>query len=128
MNGKNALDLAREAIADIMNVEPASIEPSTRLVMDLGCESIDFMEMAVKLSRAMGKELDDEAMFLRSLRLMLEKNRGRPAVEVMGEACPWLSRERAAEIAAILEKDPTHPPLVTVGDMTAYLEHAAREL
>ncbi len=128
MNGKNALDLAREAIADIMNVDGASIEPSTRLVMDLGCESIDFMEMAVKLSRAMGKELDDEAMFLRSLRLMLEKNRGRPVVEVMGEAYPWLSRERAAEIAAILEKDPTHPPLVTVRDMTAYLEHAAREL
>lgn len=126
MNDQNALDLAREAIADIMNVDAASIEPSTRLVLDLGCESIDFMEMAIKLSRAVGKELDDEAMFLRSLRLTLEKNKGRPASEVLARAYPWLPKKRAAEIAALLEKDPMHPPLVTVGDMTAYLEHVAK--
>ena len=67
--------------------------------------------------------MDDDAVFLRSLRPYLEENRGQGGTEdLILKKYPWLSAGRAAGIASALG-DPS--PLVTLGDVASYTAWAA---
>ncbi len=117
----SSLAMVQEVVAEIMERPASGLEAGCRLVADLGCESIDLMEMAIRLSQKTGREVDDDALFLRSLRVTLAENSDRPADEVIAEACPWLGMDRVYQLARALESDASPAPLVTLGDMAAYM-------
>lgn len=42
----------REIIADVLVVDEVSIQPTSRLIQDLGAESIDFLDLVFQLEKA----------------------------------------------------------------------------
>ena len=57
-------------VADIFERDAAELRERTRLMADLPCESIDLLEISIRLGAAFGISVDDEMAFLRSLRLL----------------------------------------------------------
>lgn len=122
------LDTVRRVVADIFEDDPASLNASTRLMRDLPCESIDLLEIGVRLSRAVGRELDEDALFLREVRVQVETDApgGDEAAvcAVLAARCPWLGAERRAAVARELASP---EPFLTLGDMAGYLNWEQRE-
>lgn len=108
--------------AEIFECDGTALTPSTKLMQDLPCESIDLLEIAARVSQTFHIQTDDDALFLRSLRVKVEEARGKSApADVIRTAYPHLSALRAQELAGALA-DPS--PLVTLGDMAAWVTWA----
>lgn len=123
----SALSIVRTLVADIFEVAPASLTPATRLFTDLPCESIDLLEIGAGLNRHCRIPVDDETAFLRSLRIhLLEADRaGVDAVAHLGAIYPHLTPSRISTVLDAV-RDPAAPPVLTLGDIVAYAEHAMR--
>ena len=67
--------------ADIFDRAPEDIAPETRIMTDLGGESVDLLEIAVRINADFGIPVDEDTVFLKSLRYLLAECRagGRPA-------------------------------------------------
>ena len=50
----------QEALQDLFNADPETLVPSAHLIDDLGLDSIDAIDLAVKLQQATGKKLRPE--------------------------------------------------------------------
>ena len=113
MDRKNILEGIIRIAADIFECPASTLGEGTRLFTDLPCESIDLLEIAARISQEFHIQVDDDAVFLRSLRPYLEENRGQGGTaDLILKKSPWLSAGRAAGIASALG-DPS--PLVTLG-------------
>ncbi len=120
MDNTTSLDCVRRIVAEIFERDMESLSASTRLLQDLPCESIDLLEIAARVSQVVRRDVEDDSLFLRSLRpLVAESGADEPEL-VIAAACPWLSAARVHAIAGLLS-DPA--PFVTLGDMAAYLDH-----
>ena len=118
MDRKNILEGIIRIAADIFECPASTLGEGTRLFTDLPCESIDLLEIAARISQEFHIQVDDDAVFLRSLRPYLEENRGQGgAADLILKKYPWL-----AGIASALG-DPS--PLVTLGDVASYTAWAA---
>lgn len=51
MNVDNVFPKVREIIADVLVLEPAEIKKDSRLIVDLGAESIDFLDLVFQLEK-----------------------------------------------------------------------------
>ena len=123
MDRKNILEGIIRIAADIFECPASTLGEGTRLFTDLPCESIDLLEIAARISQEFHIQVDDDAVFLRSLRPYLEENRGQGGTaDLILKKYPWLSAGRAAGIASALG-DPS--PLVTLGDVASYTAWAA---
>ena len=62
------LEEIREIIVAQMDCDPASINENTNIVDDIGCDSLDVVEMLVAVEAKYGFELDnDEAIGLKTV-------------------------------------------------------------
>ena len=118
MNDFNALACVLAVVAEIFERDAALLSAKTHLMQDLPCESIDLLEIAARLSREAGREVDDDALFLRNARVMVQEHPGQTVEQVLAASFPWIGEVRRAEIAEEI-KDPA--PFVTLGDMASYL-------
>ena len=111
-----------DILVEILDVPFTQVLPETYLMRDLAAESIDLMELAVGLNMRCGIEVDEDLIFLKSLRPVVEKAREEcvdPASAV-AEKFSFLSARRILDILADLEDG----PVVKIKDLAAYLIHA----
>ncbi|EGY26600.1 hypothetical protein DA2_1131 [Desulfovibrio sp. A2] len=109
-------------VAPIFDVDAATLSPSTRLMADLPCESIDLLEIGAGLNRRFAIPVRDAAAFLTDLRIhVLEAERTGEAPEArLAREYPHLSAARVAEVLAAV-RVPGAPPVLTIGDVAAYV-------
>jgi acyl carrier protein len=60
MTDKQILDRLREVLVDTFEIEPAKITPEADLFRDLDLDSIDAVDLAVKLQEMTGKRIRPE--------------------------------------------------------------------
>lgn len=106
-------------VADIFERDAAELHAQTRLMADLPCESIDLLEISIRLGAAFGISVDDEAAFLRSLRLLTDEG-----AAALARAYPHLSEQRREELLCRREGDGLSP--LTLGDLADYAVWASR--
>jgi acyl carrier protein len=56
----NIEEKVKEIIADQLGVEPENIKPESRLVEDLGADSLDVVELIMAFEESFGVEIPDE--------------------------------------------------------------------
>ena len=69
-------------VADIFECDPRALSGETRLMTDLPCESIDLLEIGARLGQTFHIRIDDDVVFLRSLRYMAENRKRLSAVNI----------------------------------------------
>ncbi|HEY8271830.1 MAG TPA: acyl carrier protein [Pseudobdellovibrionaceae bacterium] len=52
------LNSIKDAIKDVVNNQKLNIEPTSKLIDDLGLESIDFLDLSSEIENTIGFELD----------------------------------------------------------------------
>lgn len=107
----------KEILEEVMDIDKDEISPDSFLVRDLDVESIDFLEIAVELNQKFKIDVEDNRIFLRSLRLHIE-NGGTKAVQ---EAYPYLSPDRIDQIMDEYKDG----PVLKVSDLVDYVDHYA---
>lgn len=115
----NVLTKVIEALADILDVNPDEIQEESYLIRDLEAESIDLLELAVVLNSEFKIEVDDDEIFLKTLRIYLDEPKSSPEDmgEYLMEKYPYLTRERILEIL----KDLPDGPVLKVKDLVSYI-------
>lgn len=115
----------RAVIADIFDRDPAAIAPETRIMVDLGGESVDLLEIAVRLNADFGIPVEENVVFLKDLRYLLAECRaeGRTPETALAEAYPHLTEERRRELAREAAR-PQAAPLLCAADIAAYVAAA----
>ncbi|MDO5537257.1 MAG: phosphopantetheine-binding protein [Desulfovibrionaceae bacterium] len=116
----DALACIRTIVAEIFERDPDTLGPETRLMQDLPCESIDLLEIAARVSQRAGREVDDEALFLRNLRALVAERPGDDPAAVIAANFPWLAPSRVESAVADMRSP---APFVTLADMAAYLDY-----
>ncbi|WP_300774290.1 phosphopantetheine-binding protein [uncultured Desulfovibrio sp.] len=116
-----ALQRVIELVADIFERDAAELHAQTHLMADLPCESIDLLEISIRLGAAFHITVDDEAAFLRSLRLLMEG--GAPE---LARAYPHLSEQRREELLRQRDQRGGLSPL-TLGDLADYAVWMSRD-
>jgi len=106
-------------LADILDVDAESIGTETYLIRDLDVESIDLLELAVSLSSEFNIDVNDDEVFLKTLRVYLS-NPGEGVSDVRAflmEKYPYLTSPRVDEILA----DQEGGPVLKVKDIIDYV-------
>jgi len=115
----------RNALEEIMDIDPEDITPETYIIRDLDAESIDLMELSVELNGKFGIEIIDDQVFLRTVRIHLneaEKYNKEPA-DVLRNEYPFLDAERIQDIL----KDLDGGPVLKMKDLVSYIDYEAVE-
>ncbi len=126
MRTDQTLSVVCALIAGIFECPPETLNARTRLMTDLPCESIDLLELGAGLNRAFRIDVDDELVFLRSLRVHAERFRHDGLEAGLAAEYPHLSRERIRELAEGLALADA-APLLRIGDIAAYAAHALEQ-
>ncbi len=118
------LDVIKEMLADILDIEEWEIAAETYIVRDLGAESIDLLELAVSLSSRFKVEVNDGDIFLTRLRenIAEAEELEKDAEQHLAEMLPFLSGARIGEIINDLEGGPT----LKLKDLVSYIDWAVR--
>lgn len=58
MSQETLLSSLRDSIRDVVNNQKLAIEPASKLITDLGLESIDFLDLSSEIENTIGFELD----------------------------------------------------------------------
>lgn len=116
-----ALAQVCRTVADLFERDAGSLSARTRLMEDLPCESIDLLEISVRLGAALKLPMDDDALFLQSLRYHAARG-----PEALAAAYPHLDAERRAELLCWAASGDSPSPL-TLGDLASCLVHAAAQ-
>lgn len=127
MNREQSWPQVQAILADIFDREPEFIAPETRIMADLGGESVDLLEIAVRLNADFGIPVDEDTVFLKNLRYLLAECRaaGNSPQNALAEAYPYLSPERRAALMQEAAR-PQASPLLCAGDIAAYVDAARR--
>ena len=107
-------------LVEILDIEPAEVTPEAYLIRDLAVESIDLMELAVCLSERFRLEVDEELIFLKSLRAVIDKahTEKEAAIDVVLEKFPFLTSHRINEMVETLKDG----PVLKVKDLVQYIQ------
>ncbi len=108
-------------VADIFECDPRALSGETRLMTDLPCESIDLLEIGARLGQTFHILVDDDVVFLRSLRYHVAHG-GEPEAVIRREY-PYLSPERVKALALGLS-NPDAVPQLCLDDIAAYIRAA----
>ncbi len=108
------------ALGEILDLGKEEISPETYIIRQLDAESIDLLELAVELNLRCKVEVNDEDIFLRSLRVHLNeaKDGKKTPLDYLMEKFPFLSKKRIADILSDLEDG----PVLKVKDVVSYVE------
>lgn len=55
--GGNLDEVVRQIVAEVLMVPVARVQPTTELVMELGAESLDFLDVVFRLEQALGRKI-----------------------------------------------------------------------
>lgn len=112
----------KNILINVLDVETDEIDLDTDLIRDLGVESIDLLEIALSIEREFGIKVDENKMFLKSLRFHIdeanEKNINK--LEYLSEKFPFLSRNRIEEL--IKESENHVIPSIKIKDLLSYVQ------
>jgi acyl carrier protein len=116
----DVLDEITIILAEILDMEGLEITPETYLIRELGAESIDLLELSVAINSRFNIEVNDDELFLRTLRLHLRtaEQEGKDAFGYLAEKYPALTVARVAEILA----DMGGGPVLRVKDVVNYID------
>lgn len=111
----------KNVIMEILDVEEDQISPETYLIRELGAESIDLLELAVSLNTVFKKEIIDDDLFLRKLRLYLDEanEAGQDELSYLAGKYPFLEHSRIREIRGELGGG----PVLKVKDLVSYVHY-----
>jgi len=114
-----------EILVEILDIDPEEVTPETYLIQDLGVESIDLMELALSLNERFNITVDEELIFLKSLRPVIEKAREeqKDAPALVVEKFSFLSSKRTFEILEDLKDG----PVLKVKDLVQYISSQKNE-
>jgi acyl carrier protein len=77
MTNQDIFDRLREILIETFDIDPAAIHPEARLYEDLDIDSIDAVDLIVKLKPLVGKKLQPEAFkAVRSLQDVVDALQG----------------------------------------------------
>lgn len=110
-------------LADIFDCSTSDIQPATRIMGDLGGESVDLLEIAVRINADFGIPVNEDRIFLRNLRYLMAECSAQgtdPALSLAREY-PHLSEQRCTDLAHALSTGDT-APLLNVSDLVAYVD------
>jgi len=112
----------KDILINVLDVEMDEIDLDTDLIRDLGVESIDLLEIALSIEREFGIKVDENKMFLKSLRFYIdeanEKNINK--LEYLRKKFPFLGKDRIEEL---IEESKNHIiPSVKIKDLLSYVE------
>lgn len=62
MTREDILSELRRAMEDLFDLEPAAVHPAARLYEDLDLDSIDAVDMAVKMQEITGQRVDEQTL------------------------------------------------------------------
>lgn len=113
-------DGIKETLAEILDIEDREITPDTYIIRELGAESIDLLELAVSLNAKFEIDVNDDEIFLKTLRLHMDEGlkQGKEAEGYLKEKFPSLKKGRLKEIIADLETGPA----LKVKDLISYIK------
>ena len=63
MSHDEILEKLREVLTDALGVDDDEVSPESKLVDDLGAESIDFLDITFRMEKAFGIKIDQGEMF-----------------------------------------------------------------
>lgn len=109
-------------VADIFERDPRTLSGETRLMTDLPCESIDLLEIGARLGQTFHILVDDDVVFLRSLRYHVAHG-GLNRKRLSAREYPYLSPERVKALALGLS-NPDAVPQLCLDDIAAYVRAA----
>lgn len=110
----------QEIIAEILDMEKEEVSRDTYIIRELGAESIDLLELSVELNSKFKIDVNDDEIFLRSLRIYLNEahETNKEATSYLKEQYPFLNDNRIKEILPDLEKG----PVLKVDDIISYVK------
>ena len=109
----------RTSLGEILDIEAGEITPETYVVRDLGAESIDLLELSVALNSRFRVEVNEDKVFLRTLRVFLNearKNEQDP-LDYLQRKYPFLGEGRVGELLVDIDGG----PVLKVKDLIAYV-------
>jgi acyl carrier protein len=109
----------QESLTEILDIEVQEITPETYIVRDLSAESIDLLELSVALNSRFNIEVNDDEVFLRTLRFCLNEAEDyhKDRTNYLTEKFPFLGTHRVREILSDLDGG----PVLKVKDLMAYV-------
>lgn len=128
MKQENASDIAqvfekvRECIAKALELDPQTVEMKSRLIADLGAESIDFLDIVFRLEKAFAIKIPRDDLFPEKV---LTDPRFVKEGRVTPEGLELLKSKLVKVNFAAFEKDPLVaklPDLFTVQMIVDYME------
>lgn len=116
----------KNVLMELLDVEEDQILPETFLIRDLGAESIDLLELAVSLNTVFKKEIIDDDIFLRKLRLYLDEAEevGQEKSSYLAEQYPFLKNARIREVL----KEHGGGPVLKVKDLVSYINYEKQKI
>ncbi len=121
MDHQDILDKVQGIVAEIFERDPKTLNGATRLMTDLPCESIDLLEIGARIGQEFRIAVDDDVVFLRSLRYHLAQEGAAEAI--LHREYPYLSPGRVRELALAVS-DPAAAPQLCLDDIVTYIAAA----
>ena len=114
-----------EILVEILDIDPVEVTPEAYLIRDLGVESIDLMELAVSLNERFQIEVDEDLIFLKFLRPVIEKanEEQKDTAAIVAEKFSFLNPDRILEVLDDLEDG----PVLKVKDLMQYIHSRTKE-
>ena len=109
----------KEALCEILDIEGDNITPETYVIRDLNAESIDLLELGVHLNSRFSVKINDDEIFLGSLRMHIEESDGRSEKRelYLKKKYPYLAEQRINEITDDLDGG----PVLKIKDIVSYI-------
>ncbi len=112
----------RESLTEILDIDAEQVTLETYVIRELDAESIDLLELSVALNSRFKVEINDDEIYLKSLRTCLNgAGANGDAGNRILRQFPFINGERAGEILSDLEGG----PVLKVKDLMSYVSWRA---
>lgn len=107
------------AISEILDTTEHLVHESTYLIRELNAESIDLLELALIINRQFHINVNENIIFLKSLRSQLQKiTLMTEREQTLQKYYPHLSHERILEILSDIDNG----PVLKISDLVDYIQ------
>ena len=123
----HVFEKVRESIAKALELETNSVEMKSRLISDLGAESIDFLDIVFRLEKTFSIKIPRDDLFPE--KIMTDAKYTREG-KITSEGIELLKSRLVKVDFSSFEKDPLVaklPDLFTVGMIVNYLERRLKD-
>jgi len=137
-------------IAEVLDLDAATLTAETYVFRDLDTESIDLLEYGIGMGRHFGIRMQDSVAFLKDLRVYIahadsqagyanvEQSTGNQSANLLPArheqriahlrtVYPHLTKERLATMLDDLAASTNARPVLRIGDIASYVRHALKK-